>query len=46
MARLAADPALVASLGAGARTRIETGGFSEGAVTGATGRLWRELLEG
>jgi glycosyltransferase involved in cell wall biosynthesis len=45
LARLAADPALVASLGAGARARIESGGFTEAAVAGATGRLWRELLD-
>ena len=44
-ARLAADPALVARMGAAARTRIETGGYTEAAVTDATGRLWRELLD-
>lgn len=45
LARLAADPALVAACGAAARLRIETGGFSEAAVTDATCRLWRDLLE-
>ncbi|MBE7244684.1 MAG: glycosyltransferase family 4 protein [Actinomycetospora chiangmaiensis] len=45
LGRLAADPALVARMGAAARTRIETGGYTEAAVTDATGRLWRELLD-
>lgn len=44
-AQLAADPALVARLGEAARARIETGGFTEAAVTDATCRLWRDLLD-
>ena len=46
LARLAADPALVARFGAAARHRIETGGYTEAAVTDATCRLWRDLLDG
>ncbi len=45
LARLASDPALVASLGTAARARIGPVAFTEAAVAGATGRLWRELLE-
>jgi glycosyltransferase involved in cell wall biosynthesis len=44
MVRLSRDPGLVADLGAAARRRIETGGFTETAVTEATARLWRDLL--
>ncbi|GJD36959.1 glycosyltransferase family 4 protein [Methylobacterium aerolatum] len=46
LTRLAADPALVASMGAAAHHRIETGGYTEEAVAEATGRLWRSLLDG
>ncbi|MCJ2015424.1 glycosyltransferase [Methylobacterium sp. J-076] len=46
LVRLAADPAMVARMGAAARARIEAGGFTEAAVTDATCRLWRDLLEG
>jgi len=45
LSRLAADPALVARMGEGAHARIETGGFTEAAVTDATCRLWRDLLD-
>ena len=41
--RLAADPALVARMGAAARTRIETGGFTEEAVTRAVCAIYAEL---
>ena len=43
LARLAADPALVASLGAAARARILTGGFTEAAVAEAVCGLYRAL---
>ncbi len=43
MARLAADPALVARMGAAARARIITGGFTEAAVTARVLRLYAEL---
>lgn len=45
LSRLAADPDLVARCGNAARLRIEAGGFSEQAVTDATCRLWRDLLD-
>lgn len=45
LVRLADDPALVAEYGAAARRRIDTGGFSEAAVTDATCRLWQDLLD-
>ncbi len=45
LTRLAADPALVARMAEAARARIETGGFTEAAVTDATCRLWRDLLD-
>ncbi|ACL60198.1 glycosyltransferase [Methylobacterium nodulans] len=44
LARLAADPALVASMGAAARRRILEGGFTEEAVAGAVARLHAEML--
>ncbi|WP_245524273.1 glycosyltransferase [Methylobacterium nonmethylotrophicum] len=43
MARLAADPALVARMGAAARARVITGGFTEAAVTRAVLRLYADL---
>ncbi|MCF4128438.1 glycosyltransferase family 4 protein [Methylobacterium sp. SyP6R] len=43
MVRLAADPALVARMGAAARTRIVEGGFTEAAVTGRVLRLYADL---
>ncbi|AWN48231.1 glycosyltransferase family 1 protein [Methylobacterium terrae] len=43
MARLSADPALVARMGAAARARIVEGGFTEAAVTDAVLRLYAEL---
>ncbi|MGX7706462.1 glycosyltransferase [Methylobacterium sp. Gmos1] len=43
MARLSADPALVARMGAAARARIITGGFTEAAVTARVLRLYAEL---
>ncbi|AWB23838.1 glycosyltransferase family 1 protein [Methylobacterium currus] len=43
MARLAVDPALVARMGAAARARIITGGFTEAAVTARVLRLYAEL---
>jgi len=43
LARLAADPDRVARMGAAARTRIETGGFTEAAVARALGAVYREL---
>ena len=45
LVRLSGDPALVASLGAAARTRIETGGYTEAAVTDRVSALWRDLLD-
>jgi glycosyltransferase involved in cell wall biosynthesis len=45
LVRLAQDPALVARFGGAARLRIETGGYTEAAVTDATCRLWRDLLD-
>ncbi|MGV7031439.1 glycosyltransferase family 4 protein [Methylobacterium symbioticum] len=44
LARLAVDPALVASLGEGARARILSGGFTEAAVAAAVCGLYRELM--
>ncbi|WP_430911201.1 glycosyltransferase family 4 protein [Methylobacterium sp. sgz302541] len=44
LSRLAADPALVARLGAAARARILSGGFTEAAVAGAVCGLYRELF--
>jgi glycosyltransferase involved in cell wall biosynthesis len=44
LARLSADPALVAALGAAARARVEAGGFTEAAVTEAVCAVWRDLL--
>ncbi|GJD54470.1 N, N'-diacetylbacillosaminyl-diphospho-undecaprenol alpha-1,3-N-acetylgalactosaminyltransferase [Methylobacterium dankookense] len=44
LARLAADPALVAGLGEGARARILAGGFTEAAVAEAVCNLYRELM--
>ncbi|SFU86204.1 Glycosyltransferase involved in cell wall bisynthesis [Methylobacterium sp. 174MFSha1.1] len=43
MVRLSADPALVARMGAAARARIITGGFTEAAVTARLLRLYAEL---
>lgn len=43
--RLSAEPALVAAFGAAARARIETGGFTEAAVSDGVRAVWRELLE-
>ncbi|KQT78278.1 glycosyltransferase [Methylobacterium sp. Leaf466] len=43
LARLAGDPALVARMGAAARSRIETGGYTEAAVTDAVCALYAEL---
>ncbi|TNC13631.1 glycosyltransferase family 4 protein [Methylobacterium terricola] len=43
MSRLAADPALVDRMGAAARARIVTGGFTEAAVTDRVLRLYAEL---
>ncbi len=43
MVRLAADPALVARMGAAARARIVEGGFTEAAVTRAVLRLYADL---
>jgi hypothetical protein len=45
LARLSADPGLVSSLGTAARVRIESGGFTEAAVTASVGAIWRDLLE-
>ncbi|MBP31255.1 MULTISPECIES: glycosyltransferase [unclassified Methylobacterium] len=45
LARLSGDAGLVAGLGAAARTRIETGGFTEAAVTDHVRAIWRDLLE-
>ncbi|MBE7245868.1 MAG: glycosyltransferase, partial [Actinomycetospora chiangmaiensis] len=45
LVRLSGDSALVAALGAAARARIETGGFTEGAVSDGVRAVWRELLE-
>ena len=42
--RLAADPSRVARMGAAARARIETGGFTEEAVAGAVCAVYRELI--
>jgi len=41
--RLAADPGLVARMGAAARARLESGGFTEAAVAGAVCAVYREL---
>jgi glycosyltransferase involved in cell wall biosynthesis len=43
--RLSRDPGLVAALAAAARIRIETGGFTEEAVTDQVRAVWRDLLE-
>ncbi|KMO37360.1 glycosyl transferase family 1 [Methylobacterium tarhaniae] len=43
MVRLAADPALVARMGAAARARVREGGFTEAAVTDRVLRLYAEL---
>jgi hypothetical protein len=43
--RLSGDPGLVAGLGAAARARIETGGFTEAAVSDGVRAVWRDLLE-
>ncbi len=45
LVRLSGDPALVAGLGAAARTRIATGGFTESAVTDQVCAVWRALLD-
>ncbi|MEE7492651.1 glycosyltransferase [Methylobacterium oryzae] len=45
LARLCGDAGLVAALGAAARARIETGGFTEDAVTDRVRAVWRDLLE-
>ncbi|MDP4004922.1 glycosyltransferase family 4 protein [Methylobacterium sp. NEAU K] len=45
LVRLSGDPALVAALGAAARARIESGGFTEAAVTDRVCAVWRDLLE-
>lgn len=45
LARLSGDAGLVAGLGAAARARIETGGFTETAVTDQVRAVWRDLLE-
>ncbi|QGY06255.1 glycosyltransferase family 4 protein [Methylobacterium mesophilicum SR1.6/6] len=45
LVRLSGDPAHVAGFGAAARARIETGGFTELAVTDSVRALWRDLLE-
>ncbi|WP_373323324.1 MULTISPECIES: glycosyltransferase family 4 protein [Methylobacterium] len=45
LVRLSGDPALLAALGAAARTRIETGGFTEAAVTDGVRAVWRDLLD-
>ncbi|MBY0254623.1 MAG: glycosyltransferase, partial [Methylobacterium organophilum] len=45
LARLSGDAGLVAGLGAAARARIETGGFTEDAVTDRVRAVWRDLLE-
>ena len=44
LTRLCHDPDLVTALGAAARTRIETGGFTEAAVSEAVCAIWRDLL--
>ena len=46
LARLAADPDLVAGLGEAARARILSGGFTEAAVAEAVCGIYRELLAG
>ncbi|MGH1591038.1 glycosyltransferase [Methylobacterium phyllosphaerae] len=46
LVRLSGDAALVAALGAAARSRIEAGGFTEDAVTDSVRAVWRALLEG
>ncbi|GJD51888.1 N, N'-diacetylbacillosaminyl-diphospho-undecaprenol alpha-1,3-N-acetylgalactosaminyltransferase [Methylobacterium crusticola] len=43
LARLAADPALVARLGEAARARVLAGGFTEAAVAGAVLRIYADL---
>jgi glycosyltransferase involved in cell wall biosynthesis len=45
LVRLSGDPARVAGFGAAARARIETGGFTEAAVTDSVRALWHDLLE-
>ena len=45
LVRLSGDPALGAGLGAAARTRIATGGFTESAVTDQVCAVWRALLD-
>jgi glycosyltransferase involved in cell wall biosynthesis len=45
LVRLSGDPGLVAGLGAAARARIETGGFTEAAVSDGVRAVWRDLLE-
>ena len=45
LARLCADPGLVAALGAAARVRVEAGGFTEAAVAEAVTAIWRDLLK-
>ena len=45
LVRLSGDPGLVANLGAAARGRIETGGFTEAAVTDSVRAVWHDLLE-
>ena len=44
LTRLSRDRDRVVAMGAAARQRIETGGYTEAAVTDATTRLWRDLL--
>ncbi|WP_375409383.1 glycosyltransferase [uncultured Methylobacterium sp.] len=43
LARLCADPALVAGMGGAARTRVESGDFTEAAVTRAVCAIYGEL---
>jgi glycosyltransferase involved in cell wall biosynthesis len=45
LVRLSGDARLVADLGAAARSRIETGGFTETAVTDSVRAVWRDLLD-
>ncbi|EIZ82817.1 group 1 glycosyl transferase [Methylobacterium sp. GXF4] len=45
LVRLSGEPALVAGLGAAARTRIAAGGFTESAVTDQVCAVWRALLD-
>ncbi|MEH3118548.1 MAG: glycosyltransferase [Methylorubrum populi] len=44
LTRLAADPALVARMGAAARARILEGGYTEAAVAGTVAGIYAELL--